>query len=127
MKAKNDIKHREAGSFLTKVIFIFALVGVGMSMVSQIGPGFYDYLLLRDLADLVVSSYSKMPIDEVRRRVDHEMNRSRLSGDDFRLTKTPTGYRVEVDYRIPLVLKIGDQEFSVPGHEEWVLTYKAGS
>ncbi len=127
MKMKYGIGHRESGSFLFKTIMVFAVLGVGMTLATRVGPGVYNYFLLRDLADRVVTEYATLSVGEVRRRVDYEMNRSNLSSDDIRVTKTPTGYRVEVDFRIPLVLKLGEKEFSFPGHEEWVLTYNVDS
>ncbi|MBF0126283.1 MAG: hypothetical protein HQM02_03640 [Magnetococcales bacterium] len=127
MNARQSLGDRESGGFLLKVIVVFALVGIGMSLSTRVGPGIYDYFQLRDLADRVVKEYARLPIEEVRRRVEYEMHRSKLSRDDFVLTKTPKGYRVEVDVRIPLVLPLGDQEFKVSGHEEWILTYQADS
>ncbi|MBF0295618.1 MAG: hypothetical protein HQL96_10565 [Magnetococcales bacterium] len=127
MNERPDIGHPEAGNFLLKVIVIFAVLGLGMSVATNAGPKMYDYFLLRDLANRVVGEYAKLPIEEVRRRIDYELHRSRLSRDDLTLTKTPKGYRVEVDVRIPIMLPMGDREFRIPGHEELILTYRADS
>lgn len=127
MQAAYGSRQREAGSFLFKVVVIFALMGVGMTLATRIGPGVYQYFLLRELADRVVNDYAKLPIHEVKRRVEYEMHRSKLSSDDFSMIKTTQGYRVEVDFRIPLVFMLGEKEIAVEGHEEWILTYKVES
>ncbi|MBF0190037.1 MAG: hypothetical protein HQL99_02685 [Magnetococcales bacterium] len=117
----------DSGGFMVKLIVILAVVGVAMTLVSRIGTTLYDYYLMRDLANRVVKDYAKLPVEEVKRRIDYEMNRSRLPADAFTLTRTPRGYRVRVEMSIPLGLAYGDEEFAVPGYEEWNLTYQSES
>ncbi|MBF0428639.1 MAG: hypothetical protein HQL94_06915 [Magnetococcales bacterium] len=127
MNIKQSISHREAGGFLTKVMMIFVILGLGMTAITQVGGEVYQYFLLRDLADRVAKEYGKLPVEEVKRRIDFETNRSKLPTDALSLTKTTKGYRVVVEHTIPLALTFGDTVLAVPGHEEWVMTYKVES
>ncbi|MBF0270811.1 MAG: hypothetical protein HQL98_01880 [Magnetococcales bacterium] len=120
-------KRPDSGGFMLKLMVIIGLVGMAMTLVSRIGTSVYDYYLLRDLANRVVKEYAKLPVEEVKRRIDYEINRSRLPAEAFTLSRTPRGYRVLVEMSIPLTLPLGDTELAVPGHEEWTLTYQSDS
>ncbi|MBF0341398.1 MAG: hypothetical protein HQL95_10620 [Magnetococcales bacterium] len=127
MNTRKRFPGGQSGGMLMTVVVIFALLGLGMNLVTRIGPAIYEYYLLRDLADRVVREYAKLPSDEVKRRVNYELNRSRLPEGAISLVRTTSGYRVSVEREIPLSLTLGETVLALPGHEVWTLTYQVES
>ncbi|MBF0260907.1 MAG: hypothetical protein HQL97_03550 [Magnetococcales bacterium] len=111
------------GAWLTLMVLCL-LVIVGSALTMGIGSAVYDHYLLRDLANRVVKEYATLPLDEVKRRVRHEIDQSRLPGEALMVTKTLSGYRVEVAQTIPLSLVLGGTQLHVPGHGLWTWTYR---
>lgn len=111
------------GAWLTLMV-ICVLVIVGSALTMGIGSAVYDHYLLRDLANRVVKEYARLPLDEVKQRVRHEIDQSRLPEEAFKVTKTLSGYRVEVAQTIPLSLVFGGAQLHVPGHGAWTWTYR---
>ncbi|MBF0146496.1 MAG: hypothetical protein HQL84_10345 [Magnetococcales bacterium] len=113
---------------MSKLMLIGGVLGLFLAFLGKAGPGVYDYYLLKDLADRVVLDYANLPINEVMRRVNFELDRSNVktSKETFLLRETKHGYQVVVTQRIPLSLDIGGRTWAVPGHEEMVLHYESG-
>ncbi|MEO5346105.1 MAG: hypothetical protein H7834_06975 [Magnetococcus sp. YQC-9] len=111
------------GLWLSLLVFCLLLI-VGTALVMGIGTAVYDHFLMRDLANRVVKEYAALPLDEVKRRVRFEIDRSHLPEEAFNVTKTLSGYRVEVAQTIPLSLVIGGAQFIVPGYGAWTWTYR---
>lgn len=112
-------------SFL-KVMVIIAVVGFLFSTGNRTLPQLYECYLLRDLADRVVHKYANMPMEEVQRRVQYELHRSRIviPEDNFHILPVSHGYRVTVSYTIPLEFQIGEKTFSLEGYEQWEYVYE---
>lgn len=118
----------EAGFAFLKLIMIIAAVGGVLTVAGRIAPGVYDYYVLRDLADRVVVEYAKLPPNQVRQRVEFELDRSHIKWDEdvFFVAQTAGGYRVTVNYKIPLNFTIGGKEVVLKGYDELILTYEVG-
>lgn len=117
------------GGFISlKLMIIIFLVGFSLMLMARVGPGYYDYYVLRDLADRVVEEYATLPPSEVERRVSFELGRSRIQReeDTINFKQTKRGYKVVVNYHIPLDFEFAGRPFKLEGYEEWLLTYEAG-
>lgn len=120
---------REGGFSMGKVMFVIAVVGALLSAMGSLVPSLYDFYLLRDVADRVVGEYKTLSKKEVMKRVDFELDRSRIKLPEDTLVIKPTrkGYQVTIDYRIPLALELGGKKYTVEGYEELVMEYQVES
>lgn len=118
-----------AGYSFAKTMMIIAIAGALFSVGSSTLPKLYEYYILRDLANRVTQEYNTLPLEEVQRRVQFEFNRSRITIPEasFQVLDTGHGYRVTFHYTVPLVLHIGEKQFSLDGYEQWKLIYKVES
>lgn len=123
------MRQGERGAGFIKVLMIVAIIGALFSMGSTVVPRLYDYYLLRDLADRVVDDFSNLNMIEVKKRVKFELDRSRINidGQSFIILPVTGGYRVTIDYRIPMEWQFGQESFSLSGYEEWAFSYEVES
>ncbi|MBF0139039.1 MAG: hypothetical protein HQL74_02040 [Magnetococcales bacterium] len=113
---------------MSKLMIIAGILGLFLTFLGKAGPGIYDYYLMKDLADRVVLDYASLPMKEVMRRIEFELDRSniKVSEETFQVRETKQGYQVLVTQRIPLVVEVGGRTLAMKGHEEMVLHYEAG-
>ncbi|MBF0110233.1 MAG: hypothetical protein HQL76_13770 [Magnetococcales bacterium] len=113
---------------MARLMLLGGVLGLLLTFLGKAGPGIYDYYVLKDLADRVVLDYANLPLQEVMRRVNFELDRSNITTtkETFQFRETKYGYQVVVTQRIPLSLEVGGTTFVVPGYEEMVLRYEAG-
>ncbi|MBF0445007.1 MAG: hypothetical protein HQL68_05415 [Magnetococcales bacterium] len=123
------MKNRQAGGSLIKLMLILLLLGAAVTVALRVVPGIYNYYILTDLADRVVGDYAKLDLTEVNKRVKFELHRTRIMIDDetFVINQTELGYRVYVDYLIPMDFMLGSYELVLDGHENLTLRYEAES
>lgn len=125
VQTKRWLGRADGFSFVTLMLLI-GMAGALFSMAATTFPKLYECFLLRELADRVVQEYAKLPIEEVRRRVQFEMHRSRIviPQETFKILPIGHGYRVTVHHIVPLELRIGDQTYTLPDYEKWVFVYE---
>ena len=114
------------GFSFTKVMLIIGIVGALSSTGGSIIPKLYEYYLLRDLANRVVHDYADLSMTEVQRRVQFEINRSKISipENSLHIFALGHGYRVTINYLIPLELHMGEKTFFLDGYEQWEFIYE---
>lgn len=125
VKTKRRLGRSDGFSFLTLMLLI-GVAGALFSMAATTFPKLYECFLLRELADRVTHEYAKLPMDEVQRRVQFEMHRSRLvvPQEAFKILPVGHGYRVTVHHVVPLELRIGDQAYTLPNYKQWTFIYE---
>lgn len=120
----------ESGFVSIKTILIVAIIGMALSLAAKAGPAYYEFTLLKDLADQVVTEHAKKKIRKVKFLIQFEMDRNNIDlpyDDAFEITKTPDGYRVIIDYQIPLDFSIGGQAFTIERFKELDFFYEVES
>ncbi|MBF0379480.1 MAG: hypothetical protein HQL69_00580 [Magnetococcales bacterium] len=123
------MNNRQAGGSLIKTMLFLTMLLAIVSVSLRVVPGVYNYYILKDLADRVVGEYAQLDLTEVNRRVAFELHRTHLDIDDetFVINQTEHGYRVFVDYLIPMDFMLGPYELVWEGHEYLTLSYDAES
>lgn len=113
---------------MSKLLIIAGILGLFLTFLGKAGPGIYDYYIMKDLADRVVLDYANLPMKEVLRRIEFELDRSniKITAESFQIRETKHGYQVLINQHIPLVVEVGGRTLSLKGHEEMVLHYEAG-
>ncbi|MBF0424087.1 MAG: hypothetical protein HQL73_13965 [Magnetococcales bacterium] len=113
---------------MSKLMIIGGILGLFLTFLGRAGPGIYDYYLMKDLADRVVLDYAGLPMKEVLRRIEFELDRSNIktTPETFQIREAKRGYQVLVTQRIPLSVEVGGRTLVWKGHEEMVLHYEAG-
>ncbi|MEO5340143.1 MAG: hypothetical protein H7837_06450 [Magnetococcus sp. MYC-9] len=115
-------------TFFSLLLFI-GMAGALFSMAANTLPKVYECFLLRELADRVAKNYAQLPMEEVKRRVQFEMGRARISvpPESFKILPIGHGYRVTVHHSVPLELRIADKTFTLEGYERWEYRYEVES
>ncbi|MBF0193651.1 MAG: hypothetical protein HQL71_03795 [Magnetococcales bacterium] len=123
------MKNRQAGGSLIKLMLIITLFGAVVTVALRVVPGVYNYYILKDLADRVVGDYAQLDLAEVNKRVKFELHRTHINIDNetFEIIQTGQGFRVYIDYQIPMDFMLGSYEIVLDGYEYLTLSYEAES
>lgn len=121
--------NRQFGGTFLRIIVVFSVLGLFLTLAGRLIPSLYDYYLLRDLADRVVREYAGLEKEKIHTRVLFELQRSHIDIDDetFVVIKTVNGYRVRVDYPLDMVFEVGGYTLAWDGFEVIYLTYETES
>lgn len=120
---------RQGGWGMIKMIVYIAAFAFAATVGLTVVPAWYDYQILKDLADRVVNEYQELPPAEVQKRVNYEIYRSRmeLDEDTFVFRRSGKGYKVNVHYRVHVTLPITMPEGDDMEMLKFEWKYEAGS
>ncbi|MEO5376850.1 MAG: hypothetical protein H7832_03570 [Magnetococcus sp. DMHC-6] len=117
----------EQGFFDLKTMIILASLGFFVTIGFKFASAKYEYYLLTDLANRVVTEFSKDPMKEVERKVNYEFGRSQLhrSKETFIIKKLAENrYRVTVNYHVSLSIQVADFKIPMGQYEEFDWIYE---
>ncbi|MGN7613553.1 hypothetical protein ACQZV8_15880 [Magnetococcales bacterium HHB-1] len=129
MLKKRERYDSEAGVSLRHILITLFLISGLFIVGGKIVPAFYEYYLLRDLANRVANEFSDLPMNEVKKRLHYEAHRSQLdlSEETFAITPTQSGYHVFVDFWEPMEFEIAGEVIPLGSWEGISLTYEVES
>ena len=97
---------RNDGFISFKTLFTLTLIGAIVIGFTKIAPAYFEFYKLKDLANRVVGDMRDLPRGEVEKRVALEFGRERydLPMKEFVIKTISKGYRVTLDYSVPMTL-----------------------
>lgn len=105
---------RSQRGFLSfQMIFFLTVIGAVVIGGAKVIPAYYEFNQLKDLADRVSGEMGSLSRDEVKKRVYLEFNRNHLAQpvDVFKVKRIRKGYRVTIDYSVPMEFQGGLLKF----------------
>jgi len=106
-------KRSQGGFFSFQMIFFLTLIGAIVIGGSKVVPAYYEFQQLKDLAGRVSGEMGSLTPNEVEKRVYLEFNRNHFAQpvDIFKVKRIKAGYRVTVDYSVPMEFQGGLLKF----------------
>ncbi|MBF0189089.1 MAG: hypothetical protein HQL50_14295 [Magnetococcales bacterium] len=123
------IRRSERGMGTIALLLVIMIVVSALMVAGKVIPAYYEFTILRDLADRVVNEYNNLERSEVERRIRYEFNRSKIEiePEDFEITETASGYSVFVYYLVPMEFEIAEHTIPLGNLEELEWTYEVES
>jgi hypothetical protein len=122
---------RQRGFISIKLALILFTIGIGIMVVLKVVPAYYEFNILKDLANRIVTEYpGQKRIQDVELLVMFELRRNNITlpGDDaFEVTETAKGFRVVIDYQIPLDFSVFGQPIVIEKYKELDFFYEVES